>query len=538
VKERYRRGIKFLLVASTLLGYHVNATAESCSEKLFSVTIDSKLSIKDVIDNLADTCGLTVVIKDTAAQEKMEKKLYYVKLKNSTLKGFLNIILRDNDLNYTLRNDKLKISYLITKTFRLHYVAGGRTGTSTASVTIAASANAANGVGGTGSPSGGGATGGSSDSSESSTGISIESSHEFSFWQTVEKEIQRILVGAADGSTHYTRNGETWTGPDGKVWEYNPLSPIINPEAGMITVTGTERQISRVARYISVLDKQLKSQVLIDVRILNVEFDNSTTTGVDWSEIYKLQNVTINNLTMAQKNVAAFEFLEGTGFGEMSFSPDTEPRNAQVVRISGDTDVQDVVKFLSTQGDVTTVSSPRVMTLNNQPALISVGKEVFYKIQSSTVAGGGTGGGAQTQGDTVSSVFAGILLDITPEIDSNGYVTLKINPSISKMTDDSYIADGVERTIPPNLIRRQLASVIKVKDGEHAILGGLITTSTGVNNNKVPLLGDMPLVGDLFKRENKINTVSELVLIITPHIIHSSKSVSLKDLGYSKLNEK
>ena len=80
--------------------------------------------------------------------------------------------------------------------------------------------------------------------------------------------------------------------------------------------------------------------------------------------------------------------------------------------------------------------------------------------------------------------------------------------------------------------------MIKVKDGEHAILGGLVSSKTGFNNTKVPLLGDMPLVGDLFKREEKINKVEELVLIITPHVIKNSKSVSLKDLGYSKLNEK
>jgi len=241
---------------------------------------------------------------------------------------------------------------------------------------------------------------------------------------------------------------------------------------------------------------------------------------------------------MAQKNISSYIFDEATGFGDMSFATNTEPRNAQLVQLTGNTKVNDVVKFLSTQGDVTTVSSPRIMTLNNQPALISVGEEIFYKLQSSTSGGGAAGGaGAVAQGDTVSSVFAGILLDITPEIDSNGYVTLKINPSISKKANANDSTTGT-RDIPPDLIRRQISSVITVKDGEHAILGGLITSSTGFDNNKVPLLGDMPVIGSLFKRENKIHVINELVLIITPHIIYNSKSVSLKDLGYLKLNEK
>jgi len=530
-----KTGVKFLIIFSVLFGFTNQLLAGSCTTKLFSVTIDSKLSIGDVIDNLADTCGLTVVVRDDAAKVRMNKKLYYVKLKNSTLKGFLNTILKDNDLNYTLKGNKLTISYLITRTFRIHYISGGRIGKSTANVTIANSNNAATtqGTGGAGGSSTGGTSGGTS---ESKTGISIESSNDFTFWKTVEREIQRILIGAGDGSTHYSKSGGGWTGPDGKVWEYNPLSPIINPEAGMVTVTGTDRQINRVAKYIHTLSKQIKSQVLIDVRILAVAFDDSQTTGVDWSQLYTLQNFTVNTLGMAQKNISSYVFDNADGITEATFSEGSRPTSAQLVSITGSTKVTEVVKFLSTQGDVKSISSPRVMTLNNQPALISVGRELFYKIQSTTTAGG-SGGAVAAQGDSVSSVFAGILLDITPEIDSNGYITLKINPSISD-TVDNIPSDGTARTIPPDLIRRQIASVIKVKDGEHAILGGLISTKTGFKDNKVPLLGDMPLVGSLFKRQEKINTVEELVLIITPHIVKNSKSVSLKDLGYSKLNEK
>ena len=528
--------MKVMLLIGIFIGLNVSINADSCSTKLFSVTIDSKLTIGDVIDNLADTCGLTVVINDDAAKLRMNKKLYYVKLKNSTLKGFLNTILKDNDLNYTLKGNKLKISYLITRTFRIHYITGDRTGTSTANVTIANSQNAAGGAaGGAGAAGGGGAAGAAGARSNSKTGISIETSSEFKFWKTVELEVQRILVGAADGSTHYTRTGDTWTGPDGKVWEYNPLAPIVNPEAGMVTVTGTERQINRVARYIHTLSTQMKSQVMIDVRILSVSFDDSTTSGVDWSQLYQLQNLTVNSLMAARKNITEYTFDNTAGITEATFGTPSS-RTSQVVSLTGNTEVTEVVKFLSTQGDVKSISSPRVMTLNNQPALISVGQELFYKIQSSSTAAGG-GGAVAAQGELVSSVFAGILLDITPEIGKDGYITLKINPSISE-TVNEVPADGAVRTIPPDLVRRQIASVIKVKDGEHAILGGLISSKTGFRNNKVPLLGDMPLIGDLFKREEKINKVEELVLIITPHIVKNSKTVSLKDLGYTKLNEK
>lgn len=539
MKKVQTSGVKFLIVFAILLGFTQNLAAGSCSTKLFSVTIDSKLSIGDVIDNLADTCGLSVIIKDDAAKLRMNKKLYYVKLKNSTLKGFLNTILKDNDLNYTLSGNKLTISYLVTRTFRIHYISGQRKGTSTANVTIASSSNTDQMMGGAAGMS----TGNTGDNGGdiSKTGISIETSDEFQFWQNVEKEIQRILIGAADGSTHYTRSGDTWTGPDGKVWEYNPLAPVINPEAGMVTVTGTDRQINRVARYINTLTKQIKSQVLIDIRIISVAFDDSTTTGVDWSQLYSLQNLTANTFLSAQKNVSGYVFENGTGITEVSLpEPGVggAPNPVQILNFNGNVEVQDIVKFLSTQGDVKTVSSPRVMTLNNQPALISVGKELFYKLETTSALGtAGTSAGT-AQGQQVDSVFAGILLDITPEIDESGLITLKINPSVSDTVTPVTSQDGAERTIPPDLLRRQIASVIKVKDGQHAILGGLISSQTGFKDNHVPLLGDIPGVGSLFKRQERINKVEELVFIITPHIVKNSKSVSLKDLGYSKLNEK
>ena len=531
MKKIRNLGVKFIIAFTMMLGVTNTLVASSCSTKLFSVTIDSKLTISDVIENLADTCGLTVVVRDDAAKKRMNKKLYYVKLKNSTLKGFLNTILTDNDLHYSLSGNKLKISYLITRTFRIHYISGQRKGKSQANVTIAASAS-------TGEASTGGAsTGGVSTdgAGTSKTGISIESNDEFKFWRTVEKEIQRILIGAGDGSTHYAKTGDGWTGPDGQVWEYNPLAPIVNPEAGMVTVTGTDRQINRVARYVHTLAKQIKSQVLIDVRILTVSFDDSKTTGVDWSQLYGLQNLTINTLAMAQKDVASYTFDAADGITEAEFGAGA-PSSAKVMSITGSTQVSEVVKFLNTQGDVKAISSPRVMTLNNQPALISVGKELFYKIKSSSTAGG-SGGAVAAEGEYVDSVFAGILLDITPEIDNNGMITLKINPSISDTIDDVTTTGGA-RDIPPDLIRRQIASVIKVKNGEHAILGGLIFSRSGVEINKVPLLGDLPLFEYAFKNEKKINVVEELVIIVTPHIVKNSKSVSLKDLGYLKLNEK
>jgi len=504
---------KWLKIVAIMLGLMslstMEASAQKCDDKLFSVTIDNSLTIGDAIENLAETCDMTLIVKDSGARHRLEKRLYYVKLKNASIQSFLDTILTENDLNYELKGNRLSISYLVTRTFKIHYISGKRGGKSNAHVTIA-NASASAGSGG-----------------DSKTGISITSDDDFKFWGTVKDELHRILVSAGDGGTHYTKVGDAWVGPDGQKWEYNPLEPIINPEAGMVTVTGTAKQIKRVSKYLTALTKQIKSQVLIDVQILTVTFDNSHTTGIDWGQLYGLQNFTVDALSLTEKNINKLEY-DKDGFSSYEWSVGRAKNGASALQVKSHATVNEVVKFLRTQGDVRSVSSPRVMTLSNQPALISVGKELFFKLTSSTKTDGDA-----TQGEVIDSVFAGILLDITPEIDDRGMITLKINPSITE-TLSPVSGDGT-RTMPPDLVRRQIASVIKVKDGDHAILGGLISTTTGTEVSKVPLLGDLPLLEYAFKRESKIEKTEELVIIITPHIIRNNRNISLKDLGYRRL---
>ncbi len=138
----------------------------------------------------------------------------------------------------------------------------------------------------------------------------------------------------------------------------------------------------------------------------------------------------------------------------------------------------------------------------------------------------------------VQSVFAGVLLTITPEISDDKTITLKINPSLSETATDISGQDNAQRKMPPDLQRRQLSSVVTVKDGNRIILGGLINTKNTNEANKVPILGDIPIISYLFKYEEKVKTVQELVIIIEPHIIDKEhNSVSLSELGYEGLTD-
>ncbi len=483
--------------------------ANRCETQLFTTTLNSALTVGDVVENLADECALTLIVKDTEAKKKLSEKLYYVNLNNASLDEFLDTVLTENDISYVLEDNKLRISYLNTKTYSLHYISGDRTGTSNAHVTIANSGNGESSSSGSESSSSG---------NGSKTGVSIESSDEFKFWSKIEKEIHTLINRPED--------------------DYESPLPIINPEAGMITVTGTAQQLKRVSLYIDGLTKQLKSQVLIDVKILSVTFDDSYTTGVDWSQLYSFQNMAIASASMLQNNVSSLTSVTNgeLSIGDITSAPNTEPKNSGAIITRGSVKINDVVKFLKTQGDVKSISNPKILTLNNQPALISVGNELFYKIQSTSILQGSSGAGTQQSGETIDSVFAGILLDITPEISDDGSITLKINPSISDTIDTVNRDSSGARNIPPDLSRKQISSVVTLQDGQHVILGGLISSKTGTKISKVPLLGDLPLLEYLFKHEVKVNNVDELVLIITPHIIKRDSELSLETLGYKKLS--
>ena len=212
-----------------------------------------------------------------------------------------------------------------------------------------------------------------------------------------------------------------------------------------------------------------------------------------------------------------------------------------MVQISGGGSITEVIKFLKEQGEVRAISNPKVLTLNNQPALITVGTEYFYMIeQSQNQQGAGGGVVATTQNNIVNSVFAGVLLDITPEIAEDGTITIKVNPSLSqtRVQVSSASTEQENRTMPPDLDRRQLSAVITVKDGNRIILGGLIGSRDNITSNKVPLLGDIPGLGYFFKYEEKIRQVEELVIVIEPHIIKpKGNTLELQDLGYTSMTK-
>ncbi len=482
-----------------------------CSYELFSISSVKDTKIIDFVDQLSDECGFSIIVTDPYAEKFLSTYLNKTNLRNLTIDEVLDIILLENNLSYTLENNLLKISYLTTKVFEIDYILSQRKSTGSTDVTL--SSNSASSQGAVTGASGTNATNGQSNSQ---TGIKIESTDEVKFWEELDLEFQSILNRPHDS--------------------YKSGAPIINKNAGLITVTSTAKQMKRFESYIQKLQDKVQLQVLIDVQLLSVTMNEGKTTGIDWQQLYALQNFNISLNHISNKNVDTFD---DTGATTTAIAANAIDGIASIVNIKAQASLTEVIKFLKTQGNVNSISNPKVLTLNNQPALITAGTEYFYKIESQTNQQG-TGGGvaATTQNQNIQSVFAGVLLTITPEISDDSTITLKINPSLSETTLDISSEDNSKRDMPPDLNRRQLSSVVTVKDGNRIILGGLINTKNIINSNKVPILGDIPVISYLFKYEEKRRLVEELVIIIEPHIIHKSKNtVSLSDLGYEGMTD-
>ena len=470
---RILKAIIIILITTTFL-------FATCDNKLFSFNVSSDknahITIKDLLNNIADTCSLNIVYQDNEALSKLSKSISELNIKKYTLKELLKLLLNDNNLFYSLDKDTLSISYKKTKSFYIDYVSFTTRKSTTNKVIKTGSGN--------------------SDSGSDSTTMDFTS--EFKFWDKIKDEISSILQRESNGE--------------------QSLPPIINQDAGVITVTGNKKQINAVQNYINIISSRMHKQILIEAKILEVQYNKDKTTGVDWSQF----QVNLNGSSDAQKDrtngIITNGFIKPNYLFGYNFS------------------MAGLMDFLKTQGDVTVVSSPKIMTLNNQPAVINVGTEVNYRYDSGSTTTTSSGGTTTTPNYTTDSTFVGVTLDITPQVTKNGYIILKINPVVSSITDKHVDANGVP-FLAPDIKIKQLSSMVMVKDNSKILIGGLISKQNDTTDKGVPLLSDIPILGNVFK-SHKVSTVkSEMIIVIIPHIVSGNKMVSLSDYESSTIKE-
>ena len=485
------------------------ANANSCEKRVFNLKINEQVSVQEILTQLSDMCHFSVVTKDQFAKDAISEPLFGINIKDKTLNEIFSLLLSEKDMSYTFSQDILKISSLQTKTFKIDYITSVREGTA---ITKASVDSAPIEVGDEQNDNEG-----SEDITKGGGKLDnvIRTVEKFDFWEKLDTEIKAILNNTT----------ESIVAPD----------PIINANAGLVTVTGTAAQLRRVSDYIKDVQERLKKQVIIDVTIVSVELGNNYTKGIDWSKF---------NVGFKTGLATGGPLAGQTGGGTLTWSNRGNSFNAgfsQSLNLMAgfNFNLDGVINFLETNGKTKVVSSPKITTLNNQQALISVGDNVNYRVQEESQSNNALNG-RTTITYKQYSVFIGILLNILPEVSDDNKIMLRINPSLSsfKYNEDDVRQSTAIREIAPDTIQKKLSTVVQVNSGDTIVLGGLIAQSKGKENSKVPLLGDIPVLGHAFKSTKDNIKTTELVFIITPRIVDVSNATpinqSLKDLGFSR----
>ena len=391
---------------------------------------------------------------------------------------------------------------LQTVTIPVNYLLMQRSGSSSISVT-AGGISSSQGGGGSGSGNSSGGRNTTSQGSQNSqngqndqgvggsqgNGSSVQSSSQTDFW----KDLKEAIVGVLG------------TGPDRTV--------VVSPQAGLVTVRGLPAEIEAVRAYLGQTEESLQRQVILEVKIIEVTLSDDYQQGINWTKIAGTIGTTdlsfSNNSFSVGNNITA----QVGGLGALSFTGD---------------DFTGVINLLETQGNAQVLSSPRVTAINNQKAVIKVGSDEYYVTgvnSSSNVSDTGSNGNVTSIDvpiPTLEPFFSGIALDVTPQINVDGDVILHVHPSVSETTEVSKsisVTGQAPYSLPSAQTNiRESDTIIKARNGEIVVIGGLMQSTVTDNESKVPVLGSVPLFGKLFTNMSKVERKKELIILIKPTV--------------------
>ncbi len=454
-----------------------------CQKRLFDISVLESTSSEEILEQFASMCSFSIVVKDGKAQEKISQIQKNINAKQANLNEIFDLLIKENNLHYDFNGKILRISTLKTQTFKLGYITSVREGQSITKASVDARSR-------------------QSDYKSGDEGAvednMIKSSERFDFWQTIEKELLALLNAEAELETK---------------------AVIINPNAGLITINGTFNQLERAREYIQQLQNRLKKQVAINVSIIAVSLDKSHSSGINW------QNFSIDFNSQNAQNSNSLISFQNTNDGNLF---------VKNLGFNVGLNLNSVMNFLSQNGKTKVLSNPKLVALNNQQAIISVGDTINYQVKESSKS--------TDSGTTVSeiynnySIFIGILLNILPEISDDGKIMLRISPSLSnfKYPQDNR-RQSEPRVIAPDTIQKKLSTVVQMENNQTLVLGGLISHNESLDESSINFLSKIPLLGSLFKGSSQTQSSTEIVFIITPLIIDNSYTPTLQDLGFTQL---
>ncbi|EPX9365585.1 pilus (MSHA type) biogenesis protein MshL [Aeromonas veronii] len=333
---------------------------------------------------------------------------------------------------------------------------------------------------------------GNNSNGDSSNGTRIETDTNSDYWTDLRDSLQ-TLIGSGDGR-----------------------AVITSPQAGLVTIRAYPKELKAVREFLNQSESHLKRQVVLEARIIEVALNEGYEQGVDWSGLS-----------------ASWDGGKGiTGGGSAANSQLPTTPNQIFTALGGgagftisDGNFNVAVNLLKTQGDVNTLSSPRVTATNNQKAVIKVGTDEYFVTNASTttVTSTGTAEPIVTPNVELTPFFSGIALDVTPQIDEEGRVLLHIHPSVIDTEEQKKIINvGTAKPLELPLAKssiRESDTVVQANNGDIIVIGGLMKTDKQEIVSKVPLLGDIPWVGEAFTNRRESTKKVELVIMLKPTVV-------------------
>ncbi|MDI1277001.1 secretin N-terminal domain-containing protein [Methylobacter sp.] len=431
-----------------------------------------------------------------------------LELKNVTIAQVLDAVQKVYGYDYK-KNDMGYIIYpatLQTKTFKIDRLDLQRIGNSNTTVSSGRQAGQNNSQGSSnqqgssgqqgntnqgGNPQGNSPTGNNTQSYSNSSSSSVRTITKTDFWQEMKESLTHIIA-------------------------VDPQATVdINQQSGIVIVRAKPMQLREIESFLSATQTQISRQVILEAKILEVTLDDNHQDGVNWESIVK-------------EGINKAPLLTGIG-GVMA--PNTFASVFTLGAHSGD--FRAFVELMETQGKTNVLSSPRISTLNNQSAIIKVGQDEYFATGFNGGTPGATGVAPTAPTVLIDVFFSGISLDVTPQIDDNEDITLHIHPSISQVKKDTKDF-GLNITLPLALTTvRESDSIVKAKNGQIIVLGGLMQENDNEKKQGVTGLAAIPYIGNLFRVNTGTTQKSELIILLKASFIGSDTDWQ-KDINSSK----
>lgn len=400
-----------------------------------------------------------------------------------------------------------------TRIFQVAYPSSKRIGRSDTRVTSGSITNNLNSGG-----AGGGATTSAAEGSQVSTSIDAD------FWKELDSALKAI-VGEGDGK-----------------------QIVLSQHTGVVVVKAMPKQLREVESFLKSSKLSIERQVMLEAKIVEVTLKDGYQSGINWTQLngYGNHKISVGSDPGKVAVPGSIGRLYGIPDGAIktAVDPSTTPptvtptymseliatplSNATggVLGLAFSTDsFYGLLTFLETQGAVQVLSSPRVAAINNQKAVLRVGTDDFFVTNISTTTTTSASGTVTTPTITAQPFFSGISLDVTPQIDSEGMVTMHVRPSVSNVTERPHVVNlgtlGNFNLPLASSSVNETDTVVRVRDGFIVAIGGLMHQSQDNEKAQVPFVGDLPVIGNLFKQNNKTMKKTELVFLIKPTVIKS-----------------